>query len=142
MNMAKEPRKGKDHPDAKAMVANRDERAKANEEAMKRMASSQPTPTQEENDLARIGIVVDEKEDDKSGPTVITKTMVANEPLTTHGYETKTTKAKESNEQNGRTAVNRRASDKILGLPIPFTGERRKGLSSPPYGSGHSWQYP
>src|SRR4029077_18200094 len=31
---------------------------------------------------------------------------------------------------------------KILGLPIPFTGERRKGLSSPPYGSGHSWQYP
>lgn len=87
--MAKEARKGKDHPDAKAMVENRDERAKLNEEAMKRMASSQPTPTQEENDLARIGIQVDEKEDDKSGKTVITKNVVANEPLSSHGYETK-----------------------------------------------------
>ena len=46
------------------MQANRDERAKANEAAMKRMESSQPTPTQEENDLAKLGIHVDEKQDD------------------------------------------------------------------------------
>ena len=55
------------------MQEHRDERKKANEEAMKRMESSQPTPTQEENDLAKLGVVVEEKEDDKSGPTVITR---------------------------------------------------------------------
>ena len=75
--------------------AQRDERKKANEEAMKRMESSQPTPTQEENDLAKLGVVVEEKEDDKSGETVITKTIVANQPLGPHGYETRSTKAKE-----------------------------------------------
>ena len=48
---------------------------------MKRMETSQPTPTQEENDLAKLGVVVEDKEDDKSGPTVITRTVVANEPL-------------------------------------------------------------
>lgn len=90
--MAQNPRKGKDHPDAKAMQAHRDERAKATAEALKRMESSQPTPTQEENDLAKIGIAVDEKEDDKSGPQVITQTVVAGEPLAAHGYETERTK--------------------------------------------------
>jgi hypothetical protein len=58
------------------------------------MESSQPTPTQEENDLARIGVVVDKKEDDKSGPTVITTTVVANEPLSPHGFETQETREK------------------------------------------------
>ena len=91
--MAQNPRKGKDHPDVKAMEAHREERAKATAEAMKRMESSQPTPTQEENDLARIGVTVDEKKDDGSGQTVITKTIVANEPLGPHGYETRATKA-------------------------------------------------
>ena len=67
--MAQQPRKGKDHPDAQAMQEQREERKQQTEEAMKRMESSQPTPTQEENDLAKIGIVVDEKEDDKSGRT-------------------------------------------------------------------------
>jgi hypothetical protein len=95
MNMAKNDPKGKDHPAAKAMIEHREERAKINAEAMKRMETSQPTPTQEENDLARVGVVVEEKEDDKSGPTIITKTIVANEPLGPHGYETRSTKAKE-----------------------------------------------
>jgi hypothetical protein len=95
MIMAKEPRKGKDHPDAKAMQAQREERAKVTAEAVKRMESSQPTPTQEENDLAKIGIAVDEKEDDGSGETVITRTIVANKPLGPHGYETRSTTAKD-----------------------------------------------
>jgi hypothetical protein len=95
MNMAKEPRKGKDHPDAKAMQVHRDERAKATAEAVKRMESSQPTPTQEENDLAKIGIAVDEKEADGSGETVITRTIVANKPLGPGGYETRATKAED-----------------------------------------------
>jgi hypothetical protein len=94
MNMAKTP-KGNDNPAVKAMQAQREDRAKANEEAMKRMESSQPTPTQEENDLAKLGVVVEEKEDDKSGETVITKTIVANQPLGPYGYETRSTKAKE-----------------------------------------------
>jgi len=96
--MAKELRKTKDHPDAKAMQQQRDERAVANEEAMERMDTSQPTPTQEENDLARLGIHVDEKEPDGSGPTVIRKTVVANVPL---GYDTKSMLAKEP--EQGRT---------------------------------------
>lgn len=87
--MAQNPRKGKDHPDFKAMQAHREERAKATAEAMKRMESSQPTPTQEENDLAKIGIIVDEKQDDKSGRTIIKRSIVANEPLGPHGYETR-----------------------------------------------------
>ena len=86
--MAQQPRKGKDHPDAKAMEEQREERKRLTEEAMKRMESSRPTPTQEENDLARMGIAVDDKEDDKSGRTVITTTVVANEPLGPGGFET------------------------------------------------------
>ena len=67
--MAKELRKTKDHPDvAKVMQEQREERAVANEEAMARMDSSQPTPTQEENDLAKMGVDVPVKEDDGSGP--------------------------------------------------------------------------
>jgi HK97 family phage portal protein len=31
---------------------------------------------------------------------------------------------------------------KIFGLPIPFTGETRKSLSSLPYGHGNQYQYP
>lgn len=85
--MAQQPRKGMDHPDVKAMQAQRDERAKASSEAMMRMDLSQPTPTQEENDLARLGIHVEDKQDDGSGPTVITRTTVANVPLPAHGYE-------------------------------------------------------
>jgi len=94
--MAKELRKTKDSPDVKAMLQEQNEdRAVANEEAMERMDSSQPTPTQEENDLARLGIQVDEKEPDGSGPTVIRKTVVANVPL---GYDTKAALAKEPDE--------------------------------------------
>jgi hypothetical protein len=87
--MAQQPRKGKDHPDAQLMQENREERQRQTEEAMKRMETSQPTPTQEENDLAKMGIAVDDKEDDKSGRTVITRAIVANEPLGPGGFEAK-----------------------------------------------------
>ena len=105
--MAKELRKTKDHPDVKAMEEQRDERTRLNEEAMERMDSSQPTPTQEENDLARLGVHVDEKEPDGSGPTVIRKTVVANVPL---GYDTKAALAKEPEE--GRTYSRPRSEPK------------------------------
>lgn len=82
--MAQQQAKTKDHPDVKAaMETQRDERAKATEAAMKRMDESRPTPTQEENDMAKLGILVDQKQDDGSGRTVITTVTVANEPLGT-----------------------------------------------------------
>jgi len=106
--MAKELRKTKDHPDVKAMEEQRDERTRLNEEAMERMDSSQPTPTQEENDLARLGVHIDEKEPDGSGPTVITRTIVANTPL---GYDTRSVEAKESERQrqHGQSGQSRSA---------------------------------
>jgi hypothetical protein len=73
----------------KAMQEQREERAKLTAEAVSRMESTQPTPTQEENDLAKLGIAVDEKEDDGSGETVIEKRIVANQPLGPGGYETR-----------------------------------------------------
>jgi hypothetical protein len=73
----------------KAMQEQREERAKLTAEAVNRMESTQPTPTQEENDLAKLGIAVDEKEDDGSGETVIEKRIVANQPLGPGGYETR-----------------------------------------------------
>lgn len=50
-----------------------DERAQqtamSNDAAERRMANSQPTPTQRENDLAKVGALdIDDKEDDGSGP--------------------------------------------------------------------------
>lgn len=54
--------------DRKALQESRDEQAKANTEAMRRQGESQPTPTQEENDLARLGQHVMDKEDDGSAP--------------------------------------------------------------------------
>jgi hypothetical protein len=41
---------------------------KRTKETMERMAKSKPTPTQEENDLAKLGVHVPDKEDDGSGP--------------------------------------------------------------------------
>jgi len=100
--MAQTPAKGKDHPDVQAMQEQREERKRQVEEAMKRMESSQPTPTQEENDLAKIGVAVDKKEDDKSGPTVITTTVVANEPLGPGGFESAETREKVRKAQQAR----------------------------------------
>jgi len=76
----------------KAFEENRELVNRANEEAMQRVANSQPTPTQEENDLARLGIIVEEKENDRSGPTEITRTFTANVPVGPHGYETRSVK--------------------------------------------------
>jgi hypothetical protein len=53
---------------ADALKEQKEERAKLNAEADKRMSESKPTPTQEENDLARLGSPVMEKEPDGSGP--------------------------------------------------------------------------
>jgi hypothetical protein len=79
--MAQTPAKTKDHPDVKAMQERREQQTRSNVEAMARMESSQPTPTQEENDLAKLGVAVDDKEPDGAGPTIIRTTVVANTPL-------------------------------------------------------------
>jgi len=80
----------------KAMQEQRERVNKGNEEAMKRVAESRPTPTQEENDLARLGIHVEEKESDKSGENIVVeKTLVAGQPVGPHGYETRAARRKE-----------------------------------------------
>jgi len=79
----------------KAMEEHRETVRKGNEEAMKRVAESRPTPTQEENDLARLGIHVEEKADDKSGENVIVeRTLVAGQPAGPHGYATRAARSK------------------------------------------------
>ena len=84
-----------DAPARKAMQEQRERVNKSNEEAMKRVAESRPTPTQEENDLARIGIHVEEKQDDKSGENIVVeKTLIAGQPAPPHGYETRAAGAK------------------------------------------------
>ena len=85
----------------KALEEQREERAKGTAQAVHRMESTQPTPTQEENDLARLGIAVEEKEDDGSGETVIERRIVANQPLGPHGYETRSVKAREPKTHEG-----------------------------------------
>ncbi|WP_028164117.1 hypothetical protein [Bradyrhizobium elkanii] len=44
------------------------EAREARDKESERMAKAKPTPTQEENDLARLGVYVGEHEDDGSGP--------------------------------------------------------------------------
>lgn len=52
----------------KLLKEQQEDQVKSNTEAMRRQNESQPTPTQQENDLARLGQHVMEKEDDGSGP--------------------------------------------------------------------------
>jgi hypothetical protein len=56
------------------LEAQRKEREFNNAEADRRMNQTKPTPTQQENDLARLGVPVLEKEDDGSGPDPTTLT--------------------------------------------------------------------
>jgi len=101
----REARKKAQDESRKAVQEQREERARLTAEAAKRMESTQPTPTQEENDLAKVGVVVEQKEDDKSGPTVITHTIVANEPLGLGGYESQ--EARESRKAQEQHAQQR-----------------------------------
>ena len=59
---------------AKKQLAEAQEARKEQDEARKALEGSKPTPTQEENDLAKLGVPITEHEDDGSGPekTVIT----------------------------------------------------------------------
>ena len=88
--MAKQSQERKDAA-KKELQKQREETDKANAEAMERMDTSHPTPTQEENDLAKLGIPVEEKQDDGSGEEVVTRTIYPNRPV---GYETRATRAK------------------------------------------------
>jgi hypothetical protein len=53
--MAQQPPKTKEHPEVQAMQEHREERKRQTEEAMKRMESSQPTPTRPDGDHAHRG---------------------------------------------------------------------------------------
>ena len=106
--MAKELRKTKDHPDVKAMQEQREQRAIANEEAMERMDSSQPTPTQEENDRARMGEDVAHKEDDGSGPEV--ELHVRSKPFGQHAQQS--SQQREKSEQDKQAYATRQQTPK------------------------------
>lgn len=65
--MAEQP---KDHAAAvkEQLAKNEEQRKKIVDEAVQRTEKAKPTPTQEENDRARLGDDVAEKADDGSGP--------------------------------------------------------------------------
>jgi hypothetical protein len=70
-------------------------RKKMVEEAAKRMETAKPTPSQEENDQARVGIDVSQKADDGSGPEVkltLQREQTADKPAA--GYSTRQTEQK------------------------------------------------
>ena len=93
--MAQSEARKKAQDDArKAFEEQREHRAKLTADALERAETTQPTPTQEENDLARLGVPVEQKQDDRSGETVIERTIVANVPLGPHGYETRSVRSK------------------------------------------------
>lgn len=76
-----------------ALKKSTEERRKITDEANKRMSSSRPTPTQEELDLAALGVHLREHADDGSGPEpryVLTRTL---EPQAIPGgYQTREAK--------------------------------------------------
>jgi hypothetical protein len=53
---------------AKKVIAENKERREESQKQAAELEKSKPTPTQEENDLAALGVYVGEKEDDGSGP--------------------------------------------------------------------------
>ena len=72
-----------------------EESKKSREEAEKRMASSKPTPTQEENDRARLGEKIESHEDDGSGPEpkfTVTRQVEASDKPASAGYATRQSK--------------------------------------------------
>ena|SRR5215475_11602626 len=90
----KEARKKAQEDARRAYEENRGQVNEITQEAIARAEKSKPTPTQEENDLARLGIDVPDKQDDGSGETVIERVVVANRPLGPQGYETRAVRAK------------------------------------------------
>jgi hypothetical protein len=85
---------------AAAVKKEHEERAKVFVERTKEQEKLKPTPTQEENDLAAVGLPVEHKEPDGSGPTVITRTIVANQPVSDYS-----TRAIAAGDKAGREAA-------------------------------------
>jgi hypothetical protein len=79
------------HAEAKAAVkASSEAKAKAVEESTKNMGK--PTPTQEENDLAKLGVPIETHEDDGSGPQPEYRLVKSVEPAPKQGgagYQTR-----------------------------------------------------
>jgi hypothetical protein len=76
---------------AKERLAKEKEAAdKSTAEASEQLSKGKPTPTQEENDLAKLGAALDEHEDDGSGPSPTyhtVRTVEADKPA--GGYQTR-----------------------------------------------------
>lgn len=89
--------------DAKEQVTKEAEaRKKANEEVAKRMETAKPTPTQEENDRARLGDIVENKADDGSGPDVkMVLTRQVEPDKTQAGYQTRQTQPTQPKQPSG-----------------------------------------
>jgi hypothetical protein len=64
----RELRAAQDKANVDLVKRQREEAAKSNAETVARQTNAKPTPTQEENDLARLGSSVLEKEEDGSPP--------------------------------------------------------------------------
>jgi hypothetical protein len=83
--------------DLKAHNKRREDQVKVNTEAMRRHNEARPTPTQEENDLARLGHHVMDKEPDGSGPDRVQNPLTEEEKreMEAHGkggYDTREAK--------------------------------------------------
>lgn len=74
----------KSNPATKAVEEQRKRTEDANRETEERMANSRPTPTQEENDLAKVGALdIDNKEEDGSEDEVTMRRRVMEGNLST-----------------------------------------------------------
>src|SRR5262245_4863715 len=77
---------------ARDQLAKNNEARKQTEDDQKRAADAKPTPTQEENDLARLGAPIREHEDDGSGPEpkfVVTRQQQAESTPSRQTYQTR-----------------------------------------------------
>jgi hypothetical protein len=80
-------------------------RKKSTEEYAKRMENAKPTPSQEENDRARLGEDVSDKADDGSGPepkiTLTHRSVEAEDKPAPATYQTRQTTARTSGSKEG-----------------------------------------
>ena len=100
-------------------AAAREQLAKSNEAKAKSVEDAyghmgKPTPTQEENDLAALGVVVDPKEDDGSGPPAVLETKMvrrqseAQKPSgASGGYQTRSTAAAPTKESSAAAGASK-----------------------------------
>lgn len=78
----------------KHLAESKERRDKANKEHEERVAHSKPTPTQEENDLAKLGASVHDKQADGSAPDPHRTKQMEAKPAAGGGYQTRAAQPK------------------------------------------------